>query len=98
MFFGEHEARRTRERLERALSEREQLIFSVAIGEEREHEKRKPIGARLVECAEEARFVRVARSALEQFVGLFATVATEIRMEQIHHRPKMAALFDVDLK
>jgi len=42
-FFGQHELARSRERIEGALGEGEQLIFAVAVGEHREHEEREPV-------------------------------------------------------
>jgi hypothetical protein len=96
--FGEHEARRAAQRIERALSEREQLVLAVAIGEEREHEKREPIGAGLVECTEQARLVCITAAALEQGLSLFAPVTAEVRVEQKDHRPEVPALFDVHLE
>ena len=97
-FFRQHEARRARERVERALGEGEELEFAVAVGEEREHEEREPVGARLVERAEDARLVLVAAPALEERLGLFAPVAAEVRLEEVDHRPEVAPLFDVHLE
>ena len=34
----------------------------------------------------------------EQLLGLVAPVAAEVRVQQIHHRPQVAALFDVHLE
>ena len=51
----------------------------------------------LVERAEDARLVRVARAALEQRVALLAAVATEVGVEQVDHRPEVTALLDVHL-
>ena len=97
-FFGEHEARGARERIEPTFGERQELELAVAIGEEREHEERQPIGARLVEGAEDARAIGVSAAPLEQGVGFLAPVASEVRREQVRHRPEVAAFLDVDLK
>ncbi len=55
-------------------------------------------GRLLVERAENARIVGVARAALEQRLGLFAAVAAEVAMQQVDHRPQVAAFLDVDLE
>ena len=55
-------------------------------------------GRRLVERAEDARVVGVAGVALEHLVGLVAAVAPEVAVQQVHHRPQVAALLDVDLE
>ena len=75
-----------------------ELELAVAIGEVREHEEREPVGRPLVEGAEDARIVGVARAALEQRVGFLAAVASEIAMQQVHHRPQVAAFLDVHLE
>src|SRR5271156_1677623 len=97
-FFGQHEAAGPRQRIETRFGQTRQLILAVAVGEMREHEVRQPIGRLLVERAEDARIVRVARPALEQRLGLLAAVAPEVRVQQIDHRPQMAPFFDVDLE
>jgi hypothetical protein len=51
-----------------------------------------------VEGAEDARLVGVAAAALEQGLGLLAAVATEVRVQQVDHRPQVAALLHVDLE
>src|SRR5262252_10036413 len=96
--FGQHEARRARQRIEPALGERAELEFAVTVGEEREHEEGKPVGRPLVECTEDARIVAVARAPLEQRRGLLAAVAPEVSVQQIYHRPQVSAFLDVDLK
>ncbi len=55
-------------------------------------------GVGFVERAEDARVVDVARVPLEHLVGLVAAVAAEVAVQQVHHRPEVAALFDVDLE
>src|SRR5690242_17459735 len=42
-FFGQHEARRSGERIERAFRQREQLRLAVTISEHREHEEVEPV-------------------------------------------------------
>ena len=51
-----------------------------------------------LKVVEDARLVGVARAALEQLLGLFAAVAAEVRVQQVDHRPQVAALLDVDLE
>ncbi len=80
-FFREHEASGARERIESRLGQRRELEFAVAIGEISEHEKRQPIGRLLVEGAQDARIVDIARAALEQCLRLFTPVATEIALQ-----------------
>ena len=53
---------------------------------------------RLVERAEDARLVGIARAALQQLLGLLAAVAAEVRVEQVDHRPQVTAFLDVDLE
>ena len=40
----------------------------------------------------------VAGVPLEHLVGLVAAVAAEVAVQQVHHRPQVAALLDVDLE
>ena len=95
--LGQHEAAGARERIEARLGQRAELKLAVAVGEEREHEERQPVRRRFVERAEDARVVGVAGAALEQRRRLFAAIAAEMGMQQVHHRPQMAAFLDVDL-
>src|SRR5271154_4822260 len=96
--LGQHEAAGARQRIESRLGQARQLILAVAVGEMREHEVREPVGRLLVERAEDARIVRIARSPHQQCVGLFAAVASEVSVQQIDHRPQMAPFLDVDLE
>src|SRR5712692_7500569 len=64
--LGQHEAARARQRIEAALGQAGQLVLAVAIGEEAEQEEGQPVRGLLVEGAEDARLVRVARAPLEQ--------------------------------
>ena len=48
--------------------------------------------------AEDARLVHVARVACQQLLGLLAAVAAEVGVQQVDHRPQVAALLDVDLE
>ena len=97
-FLGQHEPAGPRQRVERALGQALQLKAAVAIGEIGEHEEAEPIGDRLVEGAEDARLVGVARVARQQLLGFLAPVAAEIAVQQIDHRPQMAAFLDIDLE
>ena len=96
--LGQHEAAGARERIEARLGQRAELKLAVAVGEEREHEERQPVRRRFVERAEDARVVGVAGTALEQRFRLLAAVAAEMRVQQVHHRPQVAAFLDVDLE
>ena len=75
-----------------------QLHLAVTVGEEREHVKRQPVRRRFVERAEHARLVGVAGAALQEFGGFLAAVAAEIFLQQIDHRPEVAAFLDIDLE
>ena len=97
-FFGEHEPRRARQRIERAFRQRQQLRLAVAVGEHREGEEVEPGVDRLVEGLEHARRVVVAAAAFEQRLGLLAAVAPEVRVQHVDHGPEMAAFLDVDLE
>ena len=96
--LGQHEPAGTRQRLEAALGEARELVLAVAVGEEAEHEEAEPVGRLLVEGAQDARLVGVARAALQQGLRLLAAVAAEVGLEQIEHRPEVSALLDVDLE
>ena len=96
--LGQHEARRARQRIERALRERQQLRLAVTIGEHREHEEIEPVVDWLVERVEDPRLVPVAALPREQLLRLVAAVAAEVRVQQVDHRPEMAPFFDVHLK
>src|SRR5207245_10648729 len=65
---------------------------------EAEHEEAEPVGWLLVEGAQDARLVGVARTALQQGLRLLAAVAAEVGLEQVDHRPQVPALFHVDLE
>ena len=97
-FFGQHEAAGARQRIEARLRQAFELHLAVAVGEEGEHEERQPVRRRLVEGAEHARLVGVAGAALQQLVGLLAAVAAEIFLQEIDHRPEVAAFLDIDLE
>ncbi len=96
--FGQHEAAGARQRIEARLRQALELHLAVAVGEEREHEERQPVRRRLVEGAEHARLVGAAGAALQQLVRLLAAVAAEIFLQEVDHRPEVAALLDVDLE
>src|SRR5713226_3409946 len=96
--FGEHEAARARQGVEAALGQAGQLVLSVPIGEEAEHEEGQPVRGLLVEGAEDARLVRVSGAPLEQGIRFLAPVAAEVGVEEIDHGPEVPALLDVDLE
>src|SRR6266478_4670516 len=97
-FLGEHEAARPRQRIEPALGEARELVLAVAVGEVREHQVREPVGSLLVEGPENTRLVAVARVPLQERLRFLATVPTKIGVEQVDHRPEVAAFLDVDLE
>ena len=97
-FLGQHEAAGARQRIEARLRQALQLHLAVAIGEEREHEEGQPIGRLLVEGAQHARLVVVAGAAVQQLIGLLASVLAEILLQQIDHGPQMPAFLDVHLE
>ena len=90
-FLGQHEAAGARQRIEARFGERRELVLAVAVGEVGEHEERQPVRRRLVEGAQDARLVGVARVPLQQLLGLLAAVAAEIGVQQVDHRPQVAA-------
>lgn len=96
--FGQHEAAGARQRIEAGLRQRMQLHLAVAVGEVGEHEERQPVRRRLVEGAEHARRIRIAGAAPQQIIGFLAAVAAEIFLQEINHRPEMAAFLDIDLE
>ena len=75
-----------------------QLKLAVAVGEVGEHEERQPVADRLVEGAEDARLVHVPGVAREQLLRLFAAIAPEVRVQQVHHGPQVAAFLDIHLE
>ena len=97
-FLGQHEAAGARQRIEAGLRQRLELHLAVAVGEIGEHEERQPVRRLLVEGAQHARRVGIAGAALQQRFRLLAAVGAEIFLQQIDHRPEVAALLDVDLE
>src|SRR5712692_610317 len=97
-FLRQHETAGAGERVERGLCKTFQLELAVAVGEIAEAKERQPVLDRLVEGAEDARLVHVAGVAREEFLGFLAAVAAEVRVQYIHHRPKMPSFLDVDLE
>jgi hypothetical protein len=97
-FLGQHEAAGAGERIEAGFGERQELVLAVAVGEEGEHVEGEPVIGALVEGTEDARLLGIARMALQHRLRLFATVAAEIGVEQIDHRPQMPAFLDIDLE
>ena len=96
--FGQHEAAGARQRIEAGLRQRVQLHLAVAVGEIGEHEERQPVRRLLVEGAQHARQIGVAGTAAQQFVSLLAAVAAKIFLQEVDHRPEMAAFLDIDLE
>ena len=94
----EHELAGARERVERRLLQRAELVLPVPVGEVGEHEERQPVGRLLVERAEDARRVDVAGVALQQRLGLLAARAAEVGVQQVDHRPEVTAFLDVHLE
>ena len=56
------------------------------------------VGGADIFIPQNAGLVRVAAPSLQEAFRFFAPVATEIRMQQIDHRPQMTAFFDIHLK
>src|ERR1700730_3850816 len=97
-FLGQHEAAGARQRVEAALGQARELVLAVPVGEEAEHEEREPVRRPLVEGAQDAGLVVVPGAALQQRLRLLAAVAPEVGVEDVHHRPQVAALLHVDLE
>ena len=97
-FLGQHKAAGARKRIEARLRQRLELHLAVAVGEISEHEERQPVRRLLIEGAEHARRVGIARAALQQRFRFLAAVGAEIFLQQIDHGPEVTALFDVDLE
>src|SRR3712207_7709801 len=57
-------------------------------------EERQPVGRLLVERPEDPWRVVVTGVALEQLLGLLAAVLPEVGVQQVDHRPEVAALQD----
>src|SRR5439155_23432532 len=87
-FLRQHEAAGAGERVERGLSEALQLELSVAVGEIAEAEERQPVLDRLVEGAEDARLVDVARVARKKLLGFLAAVTPAVSAPDVHHGPE----------
>src|SRR5215212_4678952 len=97
-FFGQHETRGARQRIETGFRECRELELAVAIGKEGEHVERQPIGRSLVERPEDARVVAITGTPHKKRIGFFSTVPAEMTLEQINHRPQVTPFFDVYLK
>jgi len=80
------------------LSARAQLELAVSVGEVGEHEKAQPVGSSLVEGLQDPGIVFLATASLKECLAFFATVATEVFVQQIDHGPEVTALFNVDLE
>ncbi len=90
--------RRARQRVEAAFGQGAELELAVAVGEVGEHEEAQPIRRRLVERLQDARVVLLAAAPLEQRLAFLAAVAAEVLVQQVDHRPEVAAFLDVDLE
>ena len=80
--LDQHEAAGARQRIEARFGQRRELVLAVAVGEIGEHEERQPVRRLLVEGAQDARLVDVARMALQQHLRLLSPVAAEIGVQQ----------------
>ena len=72
--------------------------FPVPVGEHGEQVEVQPVVAGFVEGLEDARPVHIPAGPLQQGVGLFPSVAPEVRVKQIDHGPEVPPLLHVDLK
>src|SRR3546814_19864229 len=86
--FGQHELGGACQGIETGLGQRAQLELAIAIREIRKHVERQPVGGFLVERAQYAVAVLVARITLQQGIGLFTAVAPEIAVQQKANAPK----------
>src|SRR5208283_1295663 len=68
------------------------------VGEISEHEERQPVSSLLVEGTKDSRAVRMTRVPPQQLLGLLSAVPPEVGVQQVHHRPQVPALLDVDLE
>ncbi len=96
--FLEHELTGPCQRVEGRLLQRAELILAVPVGEVGEHEELQPVRGLLVEGAEDAGRIKVSRVSFQQLLGFFAALAAEVGVQQVHHRPEVPSLFDVDLE
>ena len=97
-FLGQHELAGSRQGVEAGFGQGGKLELAVAVLEIGEHEERQPVVCRLVEGFEDTRLIWVAGVTLEHFVSFLAAVAAEMSMQQIDHRPQVAAFFYIHLK
>ena len=97
-FLSQHELTRARQGLESRFSQSRKLILAIAIREHSERIEIQPVVARLIESLEDARLVGIAAATFEQSIGFVAAIAAKVSVQQVNHRPKMPALFNVHLK
>ena len=95
--LGQHEAAGAGERVEARFRKRAELELAVAVLEEGVHEEGEPIVGGLVERLQRARLVGIARVAGQQLLRLLAPVAAKEGVQQVDHRPEVAAFLDIDL-
>src|SRR5215472_1528360 len=82
-FFSEHEAASARQRIKTGFGQGAKLEFSVAVGEKREHVESQPVRRGLVESTQNPRIIGVSRTPLEQSLGLFASIAAEVAVQEV---------------
>src|SRR5207248_11245643 len=85
-------------RIKAGFREGTKLKLPITVSEKRKHIKGQPVWRRLVECAEDTRIISVTGSPGEQRLGFLAAIASEVAVQQVHHGPQVAPLFDVYLK
>jgi hypothetical protein len=96
-FLGQHEAAGARQRIEAGLRQRLELHLAVAVGEEGEHEEDSQSGVASLKAPSMRGAVGIARAARSRPRPLRGRRA-EILVQQIDHRPEMAAFLDVHLE
>src|ERR1044072_986948 len=94
----QHELTGAGKRFKSRFGKRAQLIFAITVGEHGKAVKVEPVITRLIKGLENSRFIRIATAPLEKIFSLFASITPEIFMQEIDHSPKVATLFDIDLK
>ena len=77
----QHEAAGACEWVEATFRQGRQLVLSVPVGEVGEHEEGQPVGSFLVEGAQNARLIRIARMPLQHLLRLFPAIAAEIAVQ-----------------
>ena len=96
--LGKHEPGGSRQGIEAAFAQGDQLVLAVPVREHGEHEEIEPVFDRLVERAQNPGLVGVSAAPLEQLLRFFPAVPAEVFVEQVHHGPEMAAFLHVHLE